>query len=179
MQTLIYYYWYYSGILLIIYTWCFLAFPYLVGVRNGNNKRKATFSDIAALPKYKLLMNPAIISIGLTQIVFLTYILKKFSIPIWPGGVLYMVGSLSLILCGACDNKCFTATHLISSRIYFVFISIGALLLSFYIDFLAIAILIGLFFGLIYFYFRGEEFYAELWVSIMSTLWGLSIYLIG
>lgn len=89
-----------------------------------------------------------------------------------------MVGSLNLILCGICDNKGFTITHFISSRIYFLFISTGALLLSFYIGLLAIAILIGLFIGLIFFYLQGKEFYAELWVSIMSTLWGLLIYMV-
>ncbi len=178
MQSLIHFYWHYSGLFLVIYTWCLLAFPHLVGLKIKKHKNIRVFSDFAALPEYGMVMNPIIILIGITQILFLSYILHRFSISILGGGTLYLFGSLNLIVCGFFNNRSYSKLHKLASRLYFIFGLIGALFLSIKIGIILTLIVVCLLVGLTYLHFRGKDIHAELWVAIMSTLWGVAIYLI-
>ena len=128
------------------------------------------------------LIDFGLVLIGATQLIFLGFILRKFNLDFWLGGWVYALGSLTLASCGFVTIKYFK-THWILSRLYFLFISIGALIISFQfrsfsnnLAMLSLLVVALMIIGNFYFYLKKNIVKAEFWSFVFCCLWAIVIY---
>jgi len=117
----------YSGYLIIGYC-CFGLVTPLMVLRK--KYKLQTISQIGSLPVYGWLVNTGLLLVGFLQLLFVQFIYEKYGLQNELGRVVFVLGVTSLFLSGLINVKRSEKLHLFFAKVYFMAITIGALLIS-------------------------------------------------
>lgn len=143
-----------------------------------------TISDTAVLPGVGYVVNLGIIGAGIAQILFAFYLVTRpeFDNPLL-GALIFMAGSVCLVLVSFFSVKRARNTHLVLIAVYYLAITLGTFLLSLSFSLVSkVAALVCIidialmFFGSVYLFSKQRFKVAEIWTILFSTLWAAIIY---
>ena len=172
----------FSGYLIIGYCWFGLITPFLL---LRKKYKLLTISQMETLPKYRYLVNLGLLFISLLQVLFVNYISIVYPLAdIWLPRALFLLGVGFLFLSGIVSCSISEKWHLLLAKLYFLLISLGALLISIFImkHYFSIGVIltaiITIKLSLIIFIggIRKNILMAEMLGILFSGLWAIVIY---